>query len=200
PSISVKMILTTTALMVLIVVGFGLLNIWTIGRVYDDTVAEQAQLIRSQLHKVGTATAQALAASARTFLEGANDADLRRYVGEVAKKDPEISFVYGLDGNYGLIAHTDPAKQKDGHPTWTDDTLTQVVALWKARKDKPAEQDPLVAEDLEHMALFALPVFPAGVPATVANALADSEATKPLGFVVVAYSYDELAKTITCHR
>jgi len=39
PSISVKMILTTTLLIIVIVVGFGLLNVWTVGRVFDRQVA-----------------------------------------------------------------------------------------------------------------------------------------------------------------
>jgi serine phosphatase RsbU (regulator of sigma subunit) len=197
PSISLKMILTTTALIVLIVVGFGVLNIWTIGRVYDQTVTEKGELIRNQLHKVGTATVQALASSSRSFLEGANDADLRKYVAELARRDPEIAYVYVLDANQGLIAHSDAQKNpKEGHPAFKDESFARAMAAWTARKDKPTEQDPLVAAELAKDAVFALPIFPAGVPATVANALGDSDATRPLGFVVIDYSYGELDKAL----
>src|SRR5688500_15186107 len=93
PSISVKMILTTTLLIVVIVVGFRLLNIWTLGRVFDRQVAASEDLIRSQLFQVGGATVQAVASSSRSFLETNNDADLRTYIAELAKKDPNIAGV-----------------------------------------------------------------------------------------------------------
>jgi len=197
PSISVKMILTTTALIVLIVVGFGVLNIWTIGRVYDQTVIEKQELIRNQLRKVGMATVAALATSTRSFLEGANDSDLRAYVGELAKRDPQIAFVYVLDANRGLIAHSDPQKNpKDGHPAFKDETFVRAVAAWTGRKNDPSQQDPLVASEVERKAVFALPVFPAGVPATAANAVGESDATRPLGFAVIGYGYGELDKAL----
>ena len=197
PSISVKMILTTTALIVIIVVGFGVLNIWTIGRVYDQTVIEKQELIRNQLHKVGTATVAALATSTRSFLEGANDSDLRAYVGELAKRDPEIAFVYVLDANQGLIAHSDPQKNpKDGHPAFKDESFARAVAAWNGRKNDASQQDPLVATEMARNAVFALPVFPAGVPATAANAVGDSDATRPLGFAVIGYGYGELDKAL----
>src|SRR5262249_40600716 len=162
PSISVKMILTTTALIVLIVVGFGVLNIWTIGRVYDQTVHENGDLTRNHPPKAGPATVQALSPSSRWSLEGANAADLRKYVGEPARRDPEIAYVYVVDANQGLIAHSDAAKNpKEGHPPHKDDSFALAMAAWTARKDKPTEQDPLVAGELGRTAVFALPVFPA---------------------------------------
>src|SRR5262245_59156967 len=91
PSISLKMILTTTALSVMLVVGFGLLNIWTIGRVFDENAAEKERLIRGQTHKVGSATVQAVASSSRNYLEVNNDADLRHYVADLARKDPSLN-------------------------------------------------------------------------------------------------------------
>jgi len=107
PSISVKMILTTTLLIIVIVVGFGLLNVWTVGRVFDRQVALSEALIREQLARVGSATVQAVASSSRSFLETNNDADLRKYIEDLAKKDANIAAVYVLDANQGLIAHSD---------------------------------------------------------------------------------------------
>src|SRR5262245_60178560 len=97
PSISVKMILTTTLLIVVTVVGFGLLNVWTLGRVFDQQVAEAERFIRDQLSKVGSATVVAVSTSARSFLETNNDADLRKYVIDLSRKDPSIAAVYVLD-------------------------------------------------------------------------------------------------------
>src|SRR5512144_2809819 len=117
PSISMKMILTTTLLIVIIIAGFGLLNIWTIGRVFDQSVAEKERLIRDQLQRVGNATVLAVAASSRSFLESNNDADLRKYVIDLPARDPSIAEVYVLDANHGLVAHSDPKQNPaEGHP------------------------------------------------------------------------------------
>src|SRR5687767_8614034 len=107
PSISVKLILTSTALIVLIIAGFGALNIYNIGRVYDDSVAEKGVLFRQELARVGRATVQALEASSRSYIDTNNDSDLRNFVSQLAKKDDEISFVYVLDPAQLLIAHSD---------------------------------------------------------------------------------------------
>ncbi len=199
-SISVKMILTTSALILLIIVGFAALDIWTIARVFDASVAEKERLIEEQLRKVGGATVTALAASGRAFLETNNDADLRHYVTDLAKKDPNLDAVYVLDANQGLIAHSDEAKNpKEGHPKVADPTWAKVYETWKARKDK-GEADPLVATESQgaggREAIFALPIFPAGAPATAAGVFDASDAARPLGFVVVAYGYGELDRAI----
>src|SRR5688572_16964476 len=110
PSISLKMILTTTLLIIVIVAGFGLLNIYTLGRVYDSQVTEAERLIRDQLSKVGASTVVAVSSSTRSFLESNNDADLRKHLVDLAKKDPTLAAVYVLDANLGLVAHSDEAK------------------------------------------------------------------------------------------
>jgi serine phosphatase RsbU (regulator of sigma subunit) len=202
PSISVKMILTTTALIVMIVVGFGLLNVWTIGRVFDENVVEKERLIREQLGKIGSATVRAVAASSRSYLEVNNDADLRHYIVDLVKKDPQISYVYVLDGNQGLIAHSDEGKNpKEGHPPFAHEAWKRAQEVWKARRDKPGQQDPLIAsEELPGVnrtpgtALFALPVFQTNVPSTTAGIF--DPANAPLGYVVVGYGYGDLVKAV----
>jgi serine phosphatase RsbU (regulator of sigma subunit) len=201
PSISVKMILTTTALIVVIVVGFGLLNIWTIGRVFDASVVDKERLIEDQLRRVGSATVTAVASSSRTFLETNNDADLRHYVADLAKKDPSIASVYVLDANQGLVAHSDEAKNpKEEHPKVTEESWAKVHEVWAQRKDRPSEQDPLVTTEAQlatgRMALFASPVFPAGVPATAAGVFETNDATRPLGYVVIGYGFGALDQAI----
>src|SRR5215470_4314611 len=199
-SISVKMILTTFALIVFIIAGYAALDIWSISRVFETQVAEKERLIAEQLRKVGSATVTALASSSRTFLETNNDADLRHYVADLAKKDPSLEAVYVLDSNLGLVAHSEEAKNpKEGHPKVAEESWAKVYAMWQQRKDR-SEADPLVATDAQvagaRQALFALPVFPAGVPATAAGVFDAAEATRPLGFVVIGYGYGELDRAI----
>jgi serine phosphatase RsbU (regulator of sigma subunit) len=199
-SISVKMIFTTAALILLIIAGFGALNIWTIGRVFDAAVTEKERLIEEQLRKVGVATVTALASSTRAFLETNNDADLRHHVTDLAKRDPSLDAVYVVDANQGLVAHSDESKNpREGHPKITDDSWVRALAVWKQRKDR-SEADPLVATDAQNgnvrQAVFAMPIFPAGVPSTAAGVFDASEASRPLGFVVAAYGYGELDKAI----
>ncbi len=198
PSISVKMILTTTLLIVVIVVGFGLLNIWTIGRVFDQNVADKERMIRDQLVRVGSATVVAVSASSRSFLESNNDADLRKYVIYLAKRDPSIAAVYVLDANQGLIAHSDEAQNpKEGHPRVTEESWPALLEAWKEGKDG----DPLVTRELVlasggRQAVFALPVFPSGVPATAGGVFDENEATRPLGYVAIGYGFGDLERAV----
>ncbi len=194
PSISVKMILTTTGLIVLIVVGFGALNMWNIGRVYDEAKDEKAKLIQDQLHKVGSATVATLASSSRTFLEQSNDEDMRRYVRDLAAKDPNIDLLYVVDPNGGLAAHSNEKVPTAGHPPVNEATWKRVLEIWQGRKDKPDQQDPLItSEDFNRQSVFALPVFQSGVQPTVKGAL---EKESLLGYVVVAYNFRELDKAV----
>ncbi len=198
-SISVKMILTTIVLISIIIAGFAALDIWSIGRVFDNNVADKERLIAEQMHKVGTATVAALASSSRTFLETNNDPDLKHYVADLAKRDSAIAAVYVVDANGGLIAHSDESKNQEGHPKVTEDGWILASKMWKQRSDAK-ELDPLISTDLQvnqvRRALFALPVFPAGAPATATGIYDQNEANKPLGFVIVEYGYGELDRAI----
>jgi serine phosphatase RsbU (regulator of sigma subunit) len=202
PSISVKLILTSTALIVLIIAGFGALNIFNIGRIYDQNVAEKEQLFRQELARVGRATVQALEASSRSYIDVSNDKDLRPFVIQLAKKDDQISFVYVLDNNQLLIAHSDdkrnPTDEQPEHKAIDDASWKKIVDTWKAKQADPKGQDPMI-ESLEfsgakegHVALFAMPVFPVGIAPTV-KAIFDPEATvKPMGFVLLGLSFRRL--------
>jgi serine phosphatase RsbU (regulator of sigma subunit) len=205
PSISVKLILTSTALIVLIVAGFGALNIFNIGRIYDQNVLEKEQLFRQELTRVGRATVQALEASSRSYIDVSNDKDLRPFVVQLASKDDQISFVYVLDNNQLLVAHSDKTRNpsdveghEEGHKNFDDASWKKIVETWKARQADPKQQDPLI-ESLEfsgakegHVALFAMPVFPVG-PGSTVKAIFDPDASaKPMGFVVLGLSFGRL--------
>jgi serine phosphatase RsbU (regulator of sigma subunit) len=202
PSISVKMILTTTALVVMIVVGFGALSIWSIGNLFDESVRDKEKLISGQLHKVGSATVQTVASSSRVFLETSNDADLRKYIAELGRKDPELSMVYVLDGNRGLTAHSDESRNVSGHPVITDEkSWSRVQEIWSARRGKVDQQDPLVAsetfgEGVGRLGLFAMPIFPSQGQGTVDAIFSDADGARPLGYVVIGYSYKSLDEAV----
>jgi serine phosphatase RsbU (regulator of sigma subunit) len=163
-------------------------------------VTEKERLIEEQLRKVGAATITALASSGRAFLETNNDADLRHYVADLAKKDGSLDVVYVLDANQGLIAHSDEGKNPgDGHPKVAEPSFARVFGIWKRRSDAQ-ETDPLVSIDVQvgagRQAIFALPVFPAGVPATPASVFDANDASRPLGFVVIGYGFGDLDRAV----
>jgi serine phosphatase RsbU (regulator of sigma subunit) len=210
PSISVKLILTSTALIVLIIAGFGALNIFNIGRIYDANVSEKEQLFRQELARVGRATVQALEASSRSYIDVSNDRDLRPFVIQLAKRDDQISFVYVLDNNQQLIAHSDqsrnPTDEAPQHKAIDDQSWKKILETWNTRKVDPKQQDPLI-ESMEfsgakegHVALFALPVFPVGIAPTV-KAIFDPDApAKPMGFVVIGLSFRRLEEATTAAK
>jgi serine phosphatase RsbU (regulator of sigma subunit) len=206
PSISQKMIIQACAVIVLIVFLFGALNIINVGRVYDQTTRQQEVLQRKSLQEVGAATLGTLAASSRTFFEQSNDNDLRAYVSQLARSSDLISAIYVLDPNHGLVAHSDSGKNpKEGHPPVNEESWKTVLELWKARKDDPAKQDPLITSHEftgteGRLALFALPVFPAGVPATVKASLDPEAAVKPYGYVVLGLTFSYLERSLVASK
>ena len=203
PSISVKMIVTTTALIVLIVVGFGLLNVFNIGRIYDSNARDTERQMLEQLEEVGTAQVQTLAASSRLYFEQTNDTDMRKYVSQLAKGDEKISLIYVLDPNQLLVAHSDAEKSpKEGHVPISEETWQRIMDEWKKRKGDARAQDPLIrslrfeGKEGKH-ALFSVPVFPAGVPATVTSAIDPEAAVRPYGYVVMGFTFRYLEKALT---
>jgi serine phosphatase RsbU (regulator of sigma subunit) len=200
PSISVKLILTSTALIVLIVAGFGALNIFNVGRVYDDAMTEKEQLFRQELARVGRATTQSLEASGANYLLQSNDSDLRRFVQQVKTQDDQISFVYVLDDNKLLIAHSDGTKNpSEGHTEVKEESWKKVLETWTAAKADPAKQDPAI-NSLEftgategHVALFAIPIKNlSGAAPTVKSIFEDDSSVKPMGYVVMGLSFKRL--------
>jgi serine phosphatase RsbU (regulator of sigma subunit) len=204
PSISVKLILTSTALIVLIIAGFGLLSIWNVGRVYDENVAEKEEIFKNELVRVGSATAQALEASSRNYIFVSNDADLRAFVTQLAKKDEQITFVYVLDPDYKLIAHSDGTRNpSEGHADFADESWKRVLTTWQGMAQNPSQQDPLLKSvDFSgakegHVALFALPIFNTGIAPTTKAIFDKDSASPPQGFAVVGLSYKRLEEALS---
>src|SRR5262249_46080627 len=104
PSISVKMILATTTIIVLIVAFFGVVNIYTLNDVFKsaaDTLQDQTE---KNLANKGNNVGAALGASTRAAVLNNDWQNLQASIPEVWKKDPELhdGFLYVADDK-GLV-------------------------------------------------------------------------------------------------
>jgi serine phosphatase RsbU (regulator of sigma subunit)/HAMP domain-containing protein len=203
PSISVKMILTTTAMIILIVVGFGALNIWNIGQLIDSTVKEKEGLIRDNVGRVGVATVQTAASSMTSWLDGNDNASLREYVADLVQHDATIRSVYVLSSKEGLWAHSDESRNPPPGPlppiTGTDleASWSHIKGMWEQRAAKDPGSSPLIAsEELGGTSLFAMPVLK-NVSKPTVHSLKDPG---PLGYVVIGYKLDALDEAINAAR
>src|SRR5215469_3123288 len=73
PSISVKMILTTTLLIVVTVVGSGVLNVVNIRRTFDDSTARQIELFERDGETTGEASTTLFARAVEPLLIDKHD-------------------------------------------------------------------------------------------------------------------------------
>src|SRR4029078_7267688 len=116
PSISVKMILTTTLLIVVNGVGAGLLNVMNIRKAFDEAAGQRVELFtkdRTQIGQIGTPLF-AGATEAMIVDRGSDKGILalvQRTVGGDTqdqgngKKDFVLKLAYVLDMNQKVIAH-----------------------------------------------------------------------------------------------
>jgi serine phosphatase RsbU (regulator of sigma subunit) len=114
------LILASTTLVVLIVVGFGGLQFMLIRRTFARTTATTEQRMREQMRNVGIAAVNAAGKSIQSYFEQTNDEDLRSYVTQLAVDSPDIAFVYVVDREGRLVAHSDARRSASGLAGWTD--------------------------------------------------------------------------------
>jgi serine phosphatase RsbU (regulator of sigma subunit) len=209
PSISVKMILTTTLLIVLTVVGVVLVNYYKTGRVYDDVAKKSIVDRRAEIQTTGEAGAQVFAHAAEPQLDLNQDAEIAKLVKDIVGEDTRtvdgvvdygIRVAYVLDKNTNVIVACGEAKdgvscrandRHDNTPPSGDpdkrvgDTWKQAVAEWH----KPGAK-PLVSFEASdsgvNYAYFAYPVFAVETP-TAAGALAADPGDNRRGYVVLGY-------------
>src|SRR5262245_40537254 len=90
-SISVKMILTTTLLIVVTGVGAGLLNVMNIRRAFDESAAKQIALFRQSRSQIGELGAPLFAqATEQLILEKGRDKDILTLVESAVREDTRI--------------------------------------------------------------------------------------------------------------
>ena len=211
-SLSIKMILTTTLLIVVTVVGFGLLNITNIRKAFDENTDQKIKLFQTDRRLLGeVGTPLFSRAVEQLLIDRGRDADLIALAkatvaqdtkdAEGGRKDYGLALAYVLDPRQNVVAHcletstVTCAPQKDAHepvgPTFgqlTVGTWHQALDTWKT--EAAGKGSALIDFEYTHAGqryrVFALPVF-VGVPATALGAIAPEPPDQRLGYVVLAY-------------
>jgi len=214
PSISVKMILTTTLLIVVTGVGAGLLNVMNLRRAFDESAEKRIEVFqraRTQIGQIGTKLFAR--ATEALVLEKGRDKDILILVQNTVasdttesngKKDYVLKLAYVLDQNQKVIAHCHEGTQLDckvfeEHAPVTAalgqitvDGWNKALAAWKANSADPNKSgDVLVELDLasgnSNYKIFAYPIFSGEPPASAAGTIAAEAPTSRLGYVVLGY-------------
>jgi serine phosphatase RsbU (regulator of sigma subunit) len=198
PSISVKMILTSTLLVLLTVVGFGVLNVMNIRDVYDRDSRRQVELYRQGITDKAESNTQLIAAAMIEFLANSQDTSIQAVVDYIAPKDPSLRLVYVLDTNKQVITYCLVEEGKCNKGSYKTDEHVPVAAdekTWKQAIDAWSQKNATATVSFDVVvgsgtwdkwAAFATPVF-YGEDATAAGALAAEGSDGRRGYVVVAY-------------
>ncbi|HET9622153.1 MAG TPA: SpoIIE family protein phosphatase [Kofleriaceae bacterium] len=209
-SLSIKMILTTTLLIVVTVVGSGVLNVMNIRRAFDESTKQQIDVFRAGRESSGEFGAPLFARAVEQLLiDRGRDADILSLVhetvaqdtkdGPTGKKDYGLKLAYVLDLNQKMVAAcfedakleckagahdaVGPAYGKLVAETWR-----QALEGWKAAA--AGKREALIKFDTTdgdaRYRVFALPVF-FNAPPTAAGALAAEPPEPRQGYVVLGY-------------
>jgi serine phosphatase RsbU (regulator of sigma subunit) len=219
-SVSVKMILTTTLLIVVTVVGSGVLTVINIRRVFDETTKRQVAVFengRETLGEIGTPLfVQALqplvldnrTAEIKELLERTLAQDTKDGPGG---RDYGLKLAFVLDLNKKLMAHcfedqklacVEGAVPREGveqvKHALTTEAWKAALAEWKqaAAGGGPALVRFNLTADGARYRMFALPIFTTAPP-TAAGAIAENPPDARRGYVVLGY---DLAPTETYAR
>jgi serine phosphatase RsbU (regulator of sigma subunit) len=209
-SLSVKMILTTTLLIVVTVVGSGVLNVINVRKAFDESTQRQIEVFRSGRETLGEFGTPLFArAVSQLLIDRGRDPDILSLVKETveqdtkdgpsSKKDYGLKLAYVLDPNQKVVAYcTEAAKLEcalGNHEPISPaigqlavDSWRQAEEAWKAAakgKGEALVRFDLASAGSQHR-VFAFPVF-IGTPATAAGALAPEAPDARLGYVVLGY-------------
>jgi len=210
-SLSVKLILRTTLLIVVTVVGSGVLNIMNIRRVFDDSVLQQQELFARGRETLGEFGTPLFARAVNQLLiDRGRDIDILGLAKETiaqdtkdqdGKKDYGLKLAFVLDLNQNVVVHCfEEAKLECVQGTvpaepigpalgqLTQKTWAGAIDAWKKAA---AEKGPaLVKFDVIHdggrYRVFALPMFTSG-ETTAARAIPAEPPDGRLGYVVLGY-------------
>jgi serine phosphatase RsbU (regulator of sigma subunit) len=216
-SISVKMILTTTALIVVTVVGSGVLNVINIRRSFDDAASAQIKIFRDGIISRGEDGTPLFARAVEALiLERGRDQEILELVrgmvaqdtkdGPAGQKDFGLKLAYVLDLNQQVIAQCHEGAEVDcrlfpEHAPVTPELGPLTVESWRralAAWDRHAEiaGSALVELELDSGAatyrVFAYPIF-VGTETTAAGAIATEPPAGRQGYVVLGYDLSPVA-------
>jgi serine phosphatase RsbU (regulator of sigma subunit) len=204
------MILTTTLLIVVTVVGSGVLNVMNIRRAFDESAKQQIDVFRAGREASGEFGTPLFARAVEQLLiDRGRDADILSLVHETVaqdtkdgpngKKDYGLKLAYVLDLNQKMVATCLEDAKLDCKPGAHDpvgsaygplvvETWKQALDGWKAAA--AGKREALIKFDTgtgdARFRVFALPVF-SGVPPTAAGALAAEPPEQRQGYVVLGY-------------
>ncbi len=204
------MILTTTLLIVVTVVGSGVLNVINIRRAFDEAAQQQIEVFRSGREASGDFGTPLFARAVEQLLiDRGRDPDILSLMRETVaqdtkdgpdgKKDFGLKLAYVLDLNQKVVAHCfedaqlacalgnhEPVSPAQGEST--AGTWKQALAAWQAAATTTREAlikfDSTVGNARHRV--FAFPVF-SGAPATAAGAIAVEPPDQRQGYVVLGY-------------
>jgi serine phosphatase RsbU (regulator of sigma subunit) len=204
------MILTTTLLIVVTVVGSGVLNVMNIRRAFDESARQQIEVFRSGREASGDFGTPLFARAVQQLLiDRGRDADILSLVRETVAQDTKdgpggtrdygLKMAYVLDLNQKVVARCLEDGKLDcapgnhepvgpGQGQLMVDTWKQALVAWKAAA--LANREALIKFDTaasgRRYRVFALPVF-IGAPATAAGAIEPTPTDQRQGYVVLGY-------------
>ncbi|HVV83900.1 MAG TPA: SpoIIE family protein phosphatase, partial [Kofleriaceae bacterium] len=205
-AISVKMILTTTALILLTVVGFGALNTCNLRDAYDRAAREKISTFQESVKTKGALTTQIFSKALEKFLIDNADAEIVQLVGNTLKQDEGLSLIYVVSRDQQLIAFCQrrgDTCDRGGYPAEmhvppTHASWTKALATWQDRAahgvTNPFVDVELPATDgAPRMEVFAAPIF-INVAPTAAAAAAPTAGDNRQGYVVFGYDLSPVEK------
>ena len=208
PSISVKMILTTTLLIVVTVVGSGFLNVVNIRRAFDASVADRIKTFKEGREQLGLAGTNGIARGVTPFLIDKHDDEIEQLIRLSVSQDDRtddkghtdygLKMAYVLDLNQKVILHCiekaaldctqgnhEPMSAKFGQ--LAVDTWKKSLEMWKAA----GKGDPLVNFEIASggstYRVFAYPIFVGEAPTAAAAIPVEPPGSARQGYVVLGY-------------
>ena len=206
------MILTTTLLILVTVVGFGVLNALNLNRVYDEATAQQNKEFRESRELLGRQGTRVFAQAVLPFLINNNDAEIQPLLKSTVvqdTRDREGKLDYGLklgvvlDLNMGVVSvvqegpklvevigdHT-PLDAKRADTALAAQAWDKAVAAWTAAA-KANSGEVLVSFELAdasgRYAVFGYPLYMSTEPATAAGAIAAEPSLGRRGYLLFGY-------------
>jgi serine phosphatase RsbU (regulator of sigma subunit) len=108
-SISVKMIATSTLLILVVVALFGVMTVVNTGRVFDEQAGRQRDSYTQALQKRGAVQTRDLVEASLTAVSNNDYNTLQKFLPNIAKDDPEVEWVFISDTSGQVMAHSDTA-------------------------------------------------------------------------------------------
>jgi len=211
------MILTTTLLIVVTVVGSGFLNVVNVRRAFDASVEKRIETFREGRSQLGIAGIDAIARGLTPFLIDHHDPEIELFVkgavpadnrtDDKGRLDYGLRMAYVLDQNQQVIVYciekakleciVSPAQEHVAMSAKFGalalNAWQQTIAAWKAPKDPPVR----VALDLEDAgvpySVLAYPLFSGEPPTAAAAWPAEPVSGSRVGYVVLGYDLSPIA-------